>query len=496
MNHSKKITVLIIFLAGFLFGISVLTVNKLFFSHNLLYAETNTANTDKPSDPEDDNYFKYYPMFQEAYKVIKREYFDDKKVTAKNMMYGAIKGMLENLDDPYSTFMDPSISKEFSIDMKGSFGGLGIQIDVRDGWITVISPIEDTPAWKAGMKPGDKIIEIEGNTTKGYSVKQAVDKLRGKPGTKVTITVAREGIKEAFHLTLKREEIKLVTVKSSIIEANGKNYAYIKVLEFSMPTAEDFRNQLQKLLDKQPDGLIVDLRNDPGGLLQVVINMVNYFQNEGLIVYTKGKLPENNNESYANKENAFVPLDLPMVVMINQGSASASEIFAGAMQDTGRAVLVGVKSFGKGSVQKTYPFPSDGSQIKYTVARYYTPSGVSIDRIGLTPNVEEKMWLDLISDNEKNSLVKIQNTNFIKDFLTKTPNPNEENIKEFQKSLQKQGFEAGVKSLSFLIKLKKNENALPQNYDLEFDNQLSKALEVLGKYKEYKKPYKVFKEPK
>jgi carboxyl-terminal processing protease len=496
MNQSKKLTVLIVFLVGFIFGISFLTVSKFFVFNSSVYAQTLSTNSTEIPDPEDDNYFKYFPMFREAYNVIKREFYNKDEVTAKKLIYGAIKGMLENLEDPYTTFMDPSISKEFNIEMAGSFGGLGIQIDIRDSWLTVVSPIEDTPAWRAGIKPGDKIIEIDDITTKGISVKEAMNKLRGKPGTKVTITIVRESINEPFKVPLKREEIKLKTVKSDVIKKGNKTYGYVKMLEFSMPTGEEFKTQLKGVLDKQIDGLIVDLRNNPGGLLNVVVNCADDFLDEGLIVYTRGRQPENNADYTAALENTFVSKDLPMVVMINQGSASASEIFAGAMQDSGRAVLVGMKSFGKGSVQKTYPFQDDGSQIKFTVAKYFTPAGRSIDKKGLSPDVEEKMWYDMINDEEKNALVKIQTTNFIKEFLAQSPNYDEAKVLEFQKSLQERGYKVGKKSLEWMIKMKKSESSLPVVYDSEFDNQLTKALDVLDNYPQYKKPFKVYKEAK
>lgn len=494
MKQNKKITIFLVFLSGFLFGALMFSLNKI-FNTPYAYAEPVSTNSQAASSDED-NYFKYFKMFNESYLIIKREFYEKNALTSKNLIYGAIKGMLESLDDPYTTFMDPSVSKEFSIDVTGSFGGLGIQIDIRDGWLTVIAPMEDTPAWRAGIKPGDKIIEIEGVSTKGITVKEAIDKLRGKIGTKVTITVAREGISEPFKVTLRREEIKLRTVKTDTINYGKKKIAYIKLLEFSMPTAEEFKKQLSSSLEKHPDGLIVDLRNNPGGLLNVVTICANFFIDEGLIVYTRGRLPENNQDYRAKPEEAFVPKDLPMVVLINQGSASASEIFAGAMKDTGRAVIVGMKSFGKGSVQKTYVFPQDGSTIKYTVAKYFTPSGALIDKIGLMPDVEEKIWYETLNEEEKNSLIKMQNTNFIKEFLTENPSYTEEKLQDFRKELISKGYTISEKSLLFLIKNKKSENQIPPVYDLEFDNQLKKSLDVLESYNQYKKPFKVYNEAK
>ena len=497
MNKSRKFTVLIVFLCGFLFGVTLITVSKYFFMGNRLFADTNsTNNLEGYINPEDENYFKYFPMFKEAYNILKREFYDKNETTAKKLIYGAIKGMMENMNDPYTTFMDPAVSKEFNIDMTGSFGGLGIQIDIRDSWLTVISPMEDTPAWRAGIKPGDKIIEIEGKSTKGITTKQAVDKMRGKPGTKVTITIAREGFSEPLKFTIKREEIKLKTVKSDIIDYHKKKFAFIKLMEFSMPTADELKTKLVSVMDKKPEGIIIDLRNNPGGLLNVVADCVNYFQEEGLIVYTRGRLPENNSDFTAFREKAFVPRDIPLVVMINQGSASASEIFAGAIRDTGRGVLVGMKSFGKGSVQKTFTFPDDGSLIKYTVAKYFTPSGENIDKVGIQPNIEEKMWYESLNDDEKTAIVKVQTTNFVKEFLTKNAAYDEKKLEEFRKTLSDQGYRMGIKSLQWLVKMKKDENAMPVSYDIEFDNQLVKALDVAENYDKYKKPYKVFKEAK
>jgi carboxyl-terminal processing protease len=497
MNKTKKIYILLIFLAGFIFGIGLLAINKAFLSSNIVYAGTYGTNSiENALNPEENSYFKYYRMFYESYTIIRNEFYDQKMVDTKNLMYGAMKGMLESLNDPYTVFMDPASAKEFNIDVTGTFSGLGLQIDMKDGELTVVSPIEDTPAWKAGIKSGDKIIEIEGVSTKGITIKDAVAKMRGNIGTKVTITLEREGVSEPFKVTMIREEIKLKTVKFDTINFNKKKYTYIKVTEFTEPTAEEFEKKLKEVISNKPAGLIIDLRNNPGGLLNVVANCANFFLSEGIIVYTRGRLHDNDEEFTARKEESFVPLDLPLVVLINQGSASASEIFAGAMQDTGRGVLVGMKSFGKGSVQKTYNFPEDGSTIKYTVARYYTPSGICIDKIGLTPNVEQKLWFESLPDEEKTAIVKIQDTNLLRDFIAKNPSYTDAELKEFRKELQNKGFKLGDMSLKYLLTMKKMENSILPVYDLEFDNQLVKALSVLTDYGKYKKPFKVYMEAK
>ncbi|NPV01875.1 MAG: S41 family peptidase [Brevinematales bacterium] len=497
MNLDKKNQALIVFIVVFVFGIGLITANRIFFMNNLAYGGSPSTNAmSEIADPEDDNYFKYFPMFKKAYYTLKKEYYDKDKVTAKNLFYGAIKGMLMALDDPYSVFMEPQLAKEFNIDMSAKFGGLGIHIDIRDGWLTIISPIEDTPAWKAGLKPNDKIVEIDGVTTRDITVMEAIAKLRGKPGTKVTITVVRQGIDEPFKVTLVREEIIIKTVKSAMIEEKNKNYGYVRISEFSMPTADELKKHLKDILSKKPSGLIIDLRGNPGGLLNVVVYCVDCFLDEGLIVYTRGRLSDNNSEFYAKKENTIVPMNMPVIVMIDQGSASASEIFAGAMKDTGRAVIVGMKSFGKGSVQKPFDFPEDSSIMKYTVAKYFTPGGNVIDKIGLQPDVEEKNWYEKIDNEEKNDLYKIQSTNFIKDFVAKHPKPTDADLNQFRQDMLKLNYKISMISLKWLVKMKIHESDMPNVYDLEFDDQLVKALNILDNFQNYAKKVKVYDNPK
>ena len=495
MNFFKKYSLLITFLLGLSTGIAIIIFNRVLIPNNLIFAQAQPEN-EVSQNIDDDNYFKYFPMFSETYKILKREFYDANKVKARNLIYGAIKGMLESVEDPYTTFMDPETSKGFSTEMSGTFGGLGITIDIRDGYLTVVTPLEDTPAWKAGIKPGDRILEIDGVSTKNITTKEAIEKLRGNPGTKVTLKIEREGIKTPFNVTLIREQIKLQTVKSDIISTDSLKIGFIKVLEFSMPTVDDFRKNLERIMNNKLNGIIIDLRNNPGGLLSTVVNIVDFFQNEGLIVYTKGRTEENNSKYIASKETTIVPLDLPLVVLVNKGSASASEIFTGALKDTGRAVIVGTKTFGKGSVQKTYIFSTDGSLIKYTVARYFTPSGICIDKEGISPDVSEEMWLDKLSQPEKKSLLELQNTNIIRDFIEKNKKLDESDIKEFKKFLYEKGYVLGDNTVKYIIWMKKLEKTIPPVYNLEFDNQLTKAIEVIKDYQKYRKKYKVYFETK
>lgn len=498
MNQNRKLLVFTVFIMLFVFGLSLLTGNRLFYSRNFVYGETNVTNAlgDTPINPEDDNHFKYFPMLQKAYYILKKEYVVKNRVTAKNLIYGAIKGMLNSLDDPYTSFMDPEMTKEFYVDMNAKFGGVGIYIDIRDGWLTVVSPIEDTPAFRAGLKPNDNIVEIEGVSTRNITTDEAVSKLRGKPGTGVTITINRKGIEEPFKVTLVREEINIKTVKSELIQQGQEKYAYIKITQFSLPTADELETHIKKQLENKPQGIIIDLRNNPGGSLSVVVNCVDQFLDKGLIVYTRGRMSENNSDYFANKNKTIVPNEIPLVVLINQGSASASEIFAGAIQDTHRGILVGMKSFGKGSVQKTFSFPEDGSLIKYTVAKYFTPAGRVIDQVGLSPDLEEKNWYEKISEQEQNTLLKIQQTNFVSDFIKQNPKPADQDILNFKKQLEARDMGVSLSSLRWLIYLKQHESDVPSLYDLNFDDQLKKSLEVMRNYSEYTKPIKYYEDTK
>lgn len=486
MNNNRRFYIFIVFIILFLFGVTLITTNKFFLANNSIFAATNATNQ-QVITADDENYFKYFRMFRQAYDILKKEFYNRNNVTARKLLYGAIQGMMGAVEDPYTTFMEPQVTQEFFIDMNAKFGGLGIHIDIRDGWLTVIAPIEDTPAWRAGLKPNDKIIEIEGNSTVGMSTVEAVSILRGDPGTKVTITIQREGIEEPFKVTLVREEINLKTVKSEIINYQNKKYAYIKIIEFSAPTSDELKENIQKMMAENPDGVIVDLRNNPGGLLSVVVDCVNMFLDKGLIVYTRGREAENNSDFFADTRHTIVPLTMPMVVLVNQGSASASEIFAGAMKDTHRAVLVGMKTFGKGSVQKTFTFPEDGSMIKYTVAQYFTPAGILIDRIGLNPDIEQKIWFENLGEQEQTAMVKVQNTNFISQFLAAHPNYTEEDLKAFRRDLGTMGYSMDFLSLEWLVQQKKTEYELPALYDLRFDEQLQKALDVIANYNRYRR---------
>ena len=340
-------------------------------SNSLLIAKTSK---------DDDNIYKNMELFTKVLSIVKKDYVEDK--TYKDLIYGAINGMLSSLD-PHSSFLPPDSFKEMQVETKGEFGGLGIVITIKDGILTVVSPIEDTPAYKAGIKAGDKILKINGESTKNLTLMQAVKKLRGKPGTKVTISIFREGFKKLKDVTITRAIIKIKSVKKKMYE---NNIAYIRITQFQERTTRELRKALKELTKKYGTlkGLVLDLRNNPGGLLSQAVGVSDVFLKKGLIVYTKGRVENSNYKFFAHDDGDEGTY--PMVVIVNAGTASASEIVSGALQDHKRAIIIGTQTFGKGSVQTIIPM-DDGSAIRLTTAKYYTPSGRSIQAEGIKPDI-------------------------------------------------------------------------------------------------------------
>ncbi|MCM8809933.1 MAG: S41 family peptidase, partial [Candidatus Omnitrophica bacterium] len=330
----------------------------------------------------EDNIYKNLDLFIDALNIVKDNYVDT--VENKKLIYGALKGMLMSLD-PYSAFLEPELKKELQIETKGEFEGVGMEITLKDGIITVVSPIEDTPAWKAGIKEGDKIIEIDGKSTKGMTTMEAAQMLRGKKGTKVTISVLREGAENLIKFTLERDVIKIKSVKSKVYDEIG----YVRLTGFQENTPNDLRKVLNEFNEKKIKGLIIDLRNNPGGLLSVAIEISEFFLPPNkLIVYTQGRNKKDSVKFYSKNKPIW---QKPVVLIVNGGSASASEILFGALKDNYPSFLsIGTKTFGKGSVQNVITL-SDGSAIKLTIAKYYTPKGICIEGQGIEPDIEVKL---------------------------------------------------------------------------------------------------------
>jgi carboxyl-terminal processing protease len=324
--------------------------------------------------------YKNLQIFTKVLNLVQQYYVED--VDTNKLVYGGIKGMLGELD-PHTNFLPPEVFKEFEDETSGEFGGLGIEITLRGGVLTVISPIEDTPAWKAGIKAGDKIVEINRESTKGLSLVEAAQKMKGKTGTPIILGIFREGLEKPLQIKVVRGKVKIRSVKY-INMRNG--YAYIKVTSFIEKTARDLERIIEKheKKNKALRGLILDLRNCPGGLLDQAVKMSDMFLDKGTIVSTVGRNEKDKEVLYAKKDGTR--LDFPIIILINEYSASASEIVAGALQDNRRAAVMGQKSFGKGSVQSVVKL-GDGSGLKLTVARYFTPKGVSIQAEGITPDI-------------------------------------------------------------------------------------------------------------
>ncbi len=323
--------------------------------------------------------YEYIKLYTDTLNLVQKNYVE--KVTVKKLVYGSIKGMLADLD-PHSSFMPPEMFKEMQVETTGSFGGLGIEITIRDGVLTVVSPIEDTPAFRAGVKAGDRIIKIDGELSKDMTLMEAVKKMRGEKGTPITISIMREGLNKLLDIKIIRDVIKVASVKSRMLT---DDIAYVRLSQFQSRTYDDLNSKMKKLKEEQTvKGLILDLRNNPGGLLQQAVKVSDYFLKSGLIVYTDGRISKQNMRYLAYDDGTEG--DYPIVVLINGGSASASEIVAGALQDHKRALILGTQSFGKGSVQTIVPL-EDGSAVRLTTALYYTPSGRSIQAKGIEPDV-------------------------------------------------------------------------------------------------------------
>ncbi|EMP55234.1 carboxyl-terminal protease family protein [Marinobacter santoriniensis NKSG1] len=332
-------------------------------------------------DPEKQLPLDDLRKFTEVFARIKDAYVEE--VSDQKLLESAIKGMLSDLD-PHSTYLAPKDYEELEESTSGEFGGLGIEVGMENGFVKVISPIDDTPAQKAGVQAGDLIIKLDEKPVKGMSLEEAVKLMRGKPGTVLTLTIMREGESAPIEIDVKRDVIKVTSVKKRILE-NG--YGYVRITQFQADTGTQFSDALKALKKEHGgdlDGLVIDLRNNPGGVLQAAVATADALLDDGLIVYTEGRIQSSRLRFSASPGDEIE--GTPVVVLINGGSASASEILAGALQDQERAVIMGTQSFGKGSVQTVIPL-DENHAIKMTTARYYTPSGRSIQATGITPDI-------------------------------------------------------------------------------------------------------------
>ncbi|MDJ0830797.1 MAG: S41 family peptidase [Desulfobacterales bacterium] len=408
--------------------------------------------------------YKGLKIFSDVIELIEKNYVDP--VDTKDLIQKAIQGMVSSLD-PHSSFLPPEAFKELQVDTRGEFGGIGIVITMKEGALTVISPIEGTPAFKAGIQASDIIIKVDGELTKDMALWEAVKKMRGPKGTEVIITVVREGANDPMDFKLVRDIIPIESVKSAMLQPG---YGYVWITNFRDNTTEDLVTMLTKLESSETPlkGLVLDLRDNPGGLLNESVEIADLFLNEGAIVSIKGRDPADSKIFKAKINNA--PRDYPMVVLINGGSASASEIVAGALQDHKRALLIGTTTFGKGSVQTVESLP-DGYGIKFTIARYYTPSGRSIQAQGIIPDIEVKPR----KKGEDEEEIRILKEKDLKNHLEAVPDKPAEPIdkKDKKKSGSRRRPESRLGALDV--------EALKSDY------QVSRALEILLSYEIFKK---------
>ena len=401
------------------FFIALLFFSILFVSLDNVSAQNNRQET-----------YKQLNLFGDVFQRVQEQYVEE--ITDKELIESAISGMLQSLD-PHSSYLSPESYKDMQVKTKGTFGGLGIEITMEGGFVKVVSPIDDTPAANAGMQPGDLIIGINGESIKGLTINEAVSRLRGPVKSKITITVVR-GEKDPFDVEIIRDVIKIRSVKHEIIN----NIGYVRLTTFSDTTTSGMEksiNEIKKELRDKFQGLILDLRNNPGGLLNQSISVTDAFLNEGAIVSTQGRKPDDTSRVFAKKGDIIN--GKPLIVLINSGSASASEIVAGALKDHARAIIVGTRSFGKGSVQSIIPLPGNGA-MRLTTARYYTPSGVSIQAKGIEPDIKVEAG---ITDLQKEGLERGREENLRgaldrKKSTTKTEDNKKSEITPSEKLLQ------------------------------------------------------------
>jgi carboxyl-terminal processing protease len=340
------------------------------------------TDTEEPQADESRLPLEELRNYAQVFEQIRNAYVEE--VDDKTLLKNSIIGMLSQLD-PHSAYLDESTFEDLQTNTQGEFGGLGIEVGMEDGFVKVISPIDDTPAQKAGVMAGDLIVKLDGTPVKGMGLNQAIEKMRGKKGTKILLTIVRKGIDKPIEMIIVRDMIKVVSVR---VEKMEEQFAYVRIAQFQVNTAEDLKKLLGKMKGEMAgalQGIVLDLRNNPGGVLQGAVDVADVFLERGLVVYTEGRIQNANMRFEATAGDMLN--GAPIVVLINEGSASASEIVAGALQDQKRAIVVGMKSFGKGSVQTVLPL-SEKRAIKLTTARYYTPSGRSIQAAGIVPDIE------------------------------------------------------------------------------------------------------------
>ncbi len=448
----------------------------IFFFFSVLFLPSNIS---AQGEYENDNtknlhmrYIKYVYEFLQAYYVD--------PVSPDVLYKGALEGMLNALGDPYTTYIssDTVIGRDLQDTQLGSFGGIGVTITKKHistpefpAYVEVTSPIDGTPGWKAGIQAGDYITEIDGTRTDGINQEEVLAKLRGKPGTEVSLKILR-GKKLEFEVKIKRAIIEVPTVKYEMID---NEIGYIKLITFNPNSAPRLEEAIEDLQNKGVKKIIFDLRNNPGGLISSAIDVASVFLHKGFVVSTKSRIPNHNHVYNVNEKIKKLPVDVPLVVLINQGSASSSEIVAGALKDYKRAYLVGNKTYGKGLVQQIVPLSREDS-FKFTVSRYYSPSDANIDKLGIPPDL--KIELNSFTEEEEKEAMKLLKSNDISKFTHSKKEITKQEMENFAKKL-KATYNIREKLLMIMIRSEYSRNHVTPIFDLEYDEELKASYELL-----------------
>lgn len=429
---------------------------------------------------ESNSRFEELELFNKVLYIVENQYY--REVDTSKLIEGAIKGMMDTLD-PHSAFLNKEFFKKMRDDTDGEFGGLGIEVTQKDGVLYVVTPIDDTPAFRAGLKPRDKIVEINHESIVGLTLDEAIEKMKGKSGTNIHIGIIREGVKGIKHFDLKREIIKVRPVKSELID---ENYAWIRLTQFQRNSAKFIEKAIKKMQKNTKKkgglkGIVLDLRSNPGGLLDQAVDVSSLFLEKGVVVSTEARDPNNKDIRFVKKTSTKF-LDIPLVVLVNGASASASEIVAGALQDHKRALIMGSQTFGKGSVQTVSSLGKDGEYgLKLTIAQYMTPTKKKIQAIGITPDIFlDEIEAEWVKDNSSSS--QFVREKDLRNHLTATIETEEEKkLRLKEESEQRQKRIAAMKAK----KEKKKEDKIFEKYDPKTDYQVIQAINYLKSFKIY-----------
>jgi len=427
----------------------------------------------KKRDLEDSNLTAYLQLFNQVLEKIQSSYYDTEKIKPGPLIRAAIDGMLDSLDDQYTRLMVPQDYEDMQIKTQGKFGGVGMVIEKEDTAIRVVYPIAGTPAFNSGLQPGDLIVTIEGEPTDTLDVSGAADRLRGQPGTDVTISVVHG--KKKFDLTLKRATIPIESVTHDAIDT-GQGLYYLRIKDFTEHSARDVSDALKDLASRGMTALVLDLRNNPGGLLDSASEISDLFVDTGLLVYTRGRLPSQNRTFPSSRRTTYT--GFPVVVLTNDHTASGAEIVAGAIRDSGRGVLVGKRTFGKGVVQSVYDHLSLEYAVTVTTATYYTPSGISIHKKGIPPDIEVEQ--PPIGKEIQEALYKIRGEDIVLEFTRNREKYDAADVAELVKILEQKKIVVPEPYVRYLLReqfmRKKGKNLV---FDLDTDQQLQRAVEIV-----------------